>query len=121
MAEVLAGRTSDFDDGGRAVIDVQGRPVVVLRHGDTYYALDNTCRHMGGPLGDGMVIPRVEAVLTEDRCFVGHRFSEDAVHIVCPWHGYEYDISSGRMAGDETVRVRTYRTDQRGEDVYVLA
>lgn len=121
MAEWRAGHITDFDDGGRRFLDVGGRDVVVLRHRDRYYALDNTCLHIGGPVGEGMVVAKVEAVLAEDKRLVGHRFSEHEIHLVCPWHGYEYDLATGELAGDRRRRLRTYPTQVRGEDVYVVA
>lgn len=120
LASCYAGHISEFDDGGRRLVDVRGREVVVLRHGDRYYALDNTCLHLGGPVGEGMVVGKVEAVLDADQRLVGHRFSDREIHIVCPWHGYEYDLDSGELAGDARRRLRTYATEVRGEGVFVL-
>ena len=120
MSEWLAGRLSDFDDEQRRVLSADGREIVVFRRNDRFYALDNTCLHMGGPVGEGILIGKVEAVISEDKRFLGERFSEEEIHIVCPWHGWEYDIETGQCAGDRRRRLGRYETEVRGEDVYVI-
>jgi nitrite reductase/ring-hydroxylating ferredoxin subunit len=120
MAELLAGRVSDFDDDTRKIVSANGREIVVFRRKDRFYALDNTCLHMGGPVGEGIIIGKVEAILGEDKRFLGERFSEEEIHIVCPWHGWEYDIDTGACAGDGRLRLRRYETVERGDDVYVI-
>jgi nitrite reductase/ring-hydroxylating ferredoxin subunit len=120
MTEICAGRTADFDDDQRRIVSANGRDIVVFRHGDRFYALDNVCLHQGGPVGEGIIIGKVEAVLSEDKRFLGERFSDEEIHIVCPWHGWEYDIETGRCAGDRRRRLGRYETVQRGDDVYVI-
>ena len=121
MAEVFAGRVSDFDHERRATVKVDGREVVVLRSNGRFYALSNDCLHMGGPVGEGMLKGKVEAVLTEDKRVLGERFSEEEMHIICPWHGWEYDIATGEFAGDRKRRLRCYDVTTRGDEVYVQA
>ena len=41
----------------------------------TLHALDNNCPHNGGPLGRG---------------------SLEGNELTCPWHGYRWDVTSGR-------------------------
>lgn len=119
--ESLAGKTGDFDEGRRQVLDIGGREVVVFRAKDRYYALSNTCAHSGGPVGEGVLIPKVETIVHEDGTIAGETFSENCLHLVCPWHGWEYDIDTGEAAGDRRYKLRTYETRVEGDDVYVLA
>ena len=119
MAETYAGQVHDFDHEKRNTIRVDGREVVVLRHDERFYAFENNCLHMGGPIGEGLIMGKVEAVMTEDKRCLGERFSEEEIHIVCPWHGWEYDIDTGEFAGDRKRRIRTYEVVTRGDEVYV--
>jgi nitrite reductase/ring-hydroxylating ferredoxin subunit len=121
MTEWLVGRISDFDDDSRKIVTAGDREIVVFRRDDRVYALDNTCLHMGGPVGEGMILGKVEAVLSEEKEFLGERFSEDEIHIACPWHGWEYNIETGRCAGNPAWGITRYETIRRGEDVFVLA
>ncbi|MQB01535.1 MAG: Rieske 2Fe-2S domain-containing protein [Actinobacteria bacterium] len=119
--EWLAGEVAEFEDGGRKTIQIAGDDVVVFRFRDRYCAVKNVCPHMGGPVGDGMIISRVEAVLTEDQRFVCERFSEDEIHLVCPWHGWEFQLEGGECAGDPRIRLRMFDTEVREGQVYVIA
>jgi nitrite reductase (NADH) small subunit len=118
--EVFAGRVSDFDDDTRRVVRAGGREVVVFRHRDRFYAFENVCLHQGGPVGEGLLIGKVEAVLGPDRTYQGERFSEEVTHLVCPWHGWEYDIATGACAGDPRRKLRRFRLVEREDGVYVV-
>jgi nitrite reductase/ring-hydroxylating ferredoxin subunit len=43
------------------------------------------------------------------------------MHIVCPWHGWEYDLATGEFMGNRRWKLRKFETERRGDDVYVLA
>ena len=66
---------AELSSGRMIVVEIEGRDVVVVNDDDRYYALDNRCPHLGGPLGKG-------------------RLEEGA--IVCPWHGWRWDPKSGQ-------------------------
>lgn len=120
VTEVLVGEAADFDEERRKLVTIGQREVVVFKYRDAFYALENTCLHMGGPVGEGILLGKVEGVLSEDKRLLGERFSEDEIHLVCPWHGWEYDIATGRCAGDRHRKLARFETVQRGENVYVV-
>lgn len=120
MAEVLVARRNELEDGVRKFVSLPDDVAVVFKHGDRFYALSNYCLHSGGPVGEGVIIGKVEAVLGESQRYLGEQFSADETHIVCPWHGYEYDIESGVCAGDRQRALKTYEVIERGEEVYVV-
>ncbi len=97
------------------------REVGVLHHDGRFYAYENRCVHQGGPVCEGRILGRVETVLADDKTVLGERFSETETHLICPWHGYEYDLSTGVCAADRRLRLRRYEVVERGEDIYVLA
>ncbi len=119
-AEIHAGRVSDFTDGKRAMLRIDGRDVFVFERLGRFYAYENLCPHMGGPVGEGILIGKVEAVLGDSGEIVRERFSTEEIHIVCPWHGWEYDIETGACAANPKFRIRKFEAVQRGEDVYVI-
>jgi nitrite reductase/ring-hydroxylating ferredoxin subunit len=120
-SEVRVAAASDFVDGQRVLIRVDGREVFVFERDGRYYAFENVCRHMGGPVGEGNLIGKVEAVLDESKALLYERFSAAEIHLVCPWHGWEYDIETGECVADRRIKLRRYEAVQRGEDVYVIA
>lgn len=119
MEGAYVGDVGEFDDGHRKVVEVDGRRVVVLRHEGAYHALEATCLHAGGPLAEGMITPRVETVVDDEGRAVCDRLSEDTFHLVCPWHGWEYDLGTGEFAGDRRRRVASYQVRVEGTAVHV--
>jgi nitrite reductase (NADH) small subunit len=114
------GSLSDFDGDRRIKVTVDGHEIVVFRHKGKMYAFDNWCLHMGGPVGEGLLMGKVEARITEDGYHRGEYFSDTTTHLVCPWHGWEYDIETGQQAGDKSLCLRRYEVDVQGADVHVV-
>ena len=117
---MLVGTRSDFDDDGRRLISAGEVEIGVLLHDGGFVAYENRCVHQGGPVCEGKIIARVEAVLGEDQKMLGERFSDNETHIVCPWHGYEYDLATGECAADRRLRLRRYEVVVKGEGIYVV-
>lgn len=83
----------DIAPGESMLVEAGGKEIALFNCGGEYYALDNDCTHVGGPLSEGEVI--------------GDR-------VVCPWHGAEYDIKTGEVLGppaDEGVRSYAVRIE----------
>ena len=89
---------AELSSGRMIVVEIEGRDVVVVNDDDRYYALDNRCPHLGGPLGKG-------------------RLEEGA--IVCPWHGWRWDPKSGRAVWPQ-VDWRTFSYPVVVEDGQIL-
>ena len=119
MREVLVGRREQLVDTGRTFVAVAGREIGVIAHDGELFAYENRCRHQGGPVCEGLIIGKVEAIVDEERRVRGERFSTEILHLVCPWHGWEYDLRSGRCASDRTVALTRYELIDRGGDVFL--
>jgi nitrite reductase/ring-hydroxylating ferredoxin subunit len=88
---VIVGRVSDFGNGDRRIVDVNGTSVGVFRIDDEFYALRNRCPHQFGPLCLGTLAPRVRSGAP------GHVTIDSGPPLLaCPWHGWEYDIATGQ-------------------------
>ncbi len=59
-------------------------------------------------------------LIAPDRTYQGQTLS-DEVHFVCPWHGYEYELTTGQRAGDRKLKLRKFEVVRRGDDLYVVA
>lgn len=89
--KVAVARVADFPPGERRIVRVGRRSIGVFRVGDRFYALNNHCPHQGGPLCLGRTAAWMESSMPGE-----FRLSEEDALIVCPWHGWEYELSSGR-------------------------
>jgi len=106
MREVNIGAAADFADPGRKIIGFEGFEVGVFRLDGEFFAYLNLCPHMGGPACQGKMIAKVEEIIAEDRTSKGMAFSKTRMHVVCPWHGYEFDIRTGVHPGNARARLR---------------
>lgn len=85
-------------DGALTPVVAGGKALVLARHGERYCALDDRCPHAGGPLSQGSL--------------------ENGL-LVCPWHGREYDLATGKCEGFQGVD--TYPVDVRADGIFVAA
>jgi nitrite reductase/ring-hydroxylating ferredoxin subunit len=96
---VTAAGTDAIAPGTGVAAEVNGRSIAVFNVGGTFYAIDNTCVHRGGPLGEGEL---------EGDC------------VTCPWHGWEYNVRTGACINNPSASVKTYQVKVEGTDVKVL-
>jgi nitrite reductase (NADH) small subunit len=97
MAQVRLSR-DQVAPGCGTVVEADGKKIALFNVDGTYYAMDNVCQHSGGPLGEG---------------------SLDGTTVSCPWHGWEYDVTSGACQLDETVKVATFPVQVDGEQLVI--
>ena len=89
--KVVVGKVSDFRNGDRKIIDVNGKSIGVFRVDDQFYAIRNRCPHQLGPLCLGDFAPRAVSGGPGDV-----HLDPGPPLIACPWHGWEYDLATGQ-------------------------
>jgi nitrite reductase/ring-hydroxylating ferredoxin subunit len=93
----------DLPPGQMRSVQVDKVAIVVARTADgELHALRDVCSHHGARLSRGRLERLVEASET------GNYTLSDRYAIRCPWHGFEFDLASGRCAADAGQRVRSY-------------
>lgn len=120
MSEVMVAELAQIADGEHKVFALGALEVGVFRRGERVIAWENRCPHAGGPVCQGRIYQRVEEVLGPDRTSQGLRFSK-APQIVCPWHGYEFDLETGCHPGDPRIRLRRIEAAVREGRIYLRA
>lgn len=118
QAGEFVGSVDELDEAGRKIVTVGDTEIGVFKVSAGYVAYENVCRHQGGPVCTGMLIGKVEPVLDGGR-LVGERFSAERIHLVCPWHGMEYDIETGTSASDPRMQLRSYKVTEVEGRLYV--
>jgi NADPH-dependent 2,4-dienoyl-CoA reductase/sulfur reductase-like enzyme/nitrite reductase/ring-hydroxylating ferredoxin subunit len=92
---------SELADGGMLAGHVQGKPVLVARHGDDVFAIGATCTHYGGPLGKGLRIG-------------------DTVR--CPWHHACFSLRTGEALRAPALNpVARWAVEQRDGMLFVTS
>ncbi len=99
MAEFVKVATlSELVPGTCKPVEAGGKVVALFNVDSSVYALDNTCLHRGGPLGEGTLNGDV---------------------VTCPWHGWEYNVRTGEKVNVPAVKVATYPVQVEGNDIKV--
>ncbi len=79
MAEFIkaCGRAEVAEGNGRVVV-LNGQQIALFNLGGTFYATDDSCTHVGGPLSEGEL---------------------EGTVVTCPLHGATFDVTDGRALG----------------------
>ena len=96
---VKVAQTSELSPGTGKVVEVDARRVALFNVEGTFYAIDNTCTHRGGPLGEGELNGEI---------------------VTCPWHGANFNVKTGAVTNPPArAGVRSFPVKVEGNDVLV--
>jgi nitrite reductase/ring-hydroxylating ferredoxin subunit len=96
---VKVAQTSDLSPGTGKVVQSDGHTIALFNVEGTFFAIDNTCTHRGGPLGEGK--------LTGDT-------------VECPWHGAHFNVKTGAVTRPPApTAVASFPVKVEGNDVLV--
>ncbi len=98
FVEVL--KTSQLEEGKGTTVFVNERDIAVYKYQGNFYALDNTCLHRGGQLGDGHM---------------------EGPNVICPLHGWDYDVKTGVSRYEPRERIATFPVQVNGDRVMIDA
>ncbi len=119
MAEVLVCKRGELADGAVRIVYFDKHEIAVILQDGAYYAYRNVCPHQGGPACEGIRVPRVIDVVDEHGAYHGQSYDKEQMHIVCPWHGYEFNLKTGEHPGNNRIKLKKYDIVERGGEVYV--
>jgi len=98
MPFVRTVKVDEVPAGSVRELQVEGKVVCLANVDGKFYAINNTCLHRGGPLGQGPLNGKI---------------------VCCPWHAWEYDVTTGKVVQNPAVGVDSYPTEVRGQDVFI--
>ena len=98
MTAVKVATKDEVPEGSGTIVYVGGKAIALFHVKGEFYAMDNTCLHRGGSLGDGFV---------------------DDKTVTCPLHGWQYDITTGQGVMPPTPGVKSYPVEMQGDDIYI--
>jgi nitrite reductase/ring-hydroxylating ferredoxin subunit len=92
-------RVEDVPPGSAVLVTVGEEEIALFHCDDGFFATQNHCLHMGGPLAHGRL----------DGCVV-----------TCPWHGWQYDVRTGENEFDRALALATHEVVVEDGEVKVV-
>ncbi len=90
---------SELPNGERLFVEVGGKALVIFNIAGQYFAIGDVCSHDDGPLGDGNL---------------------EGFNIVCPRHGGEFDVQTGKAVQmPAVVDIPAYAVQIRDGNIFV--
>ncbi len=80
-------RVSDLAEGEARMVQAADKLIAVFRHEGQYFAIDDTCPHMGDSLSRGYVEKGI---------------------VTCPWHAWRFRLSDGAWADNPRIKIGSY-------------
>lgn len=103
MAIYALATKGDIPVGHNKIVEVEGRSICIYNVKGEYHAIHNYCPHQGAEVCKGPVCgTTLESEVYE---FI---YGRDQEIIRCPWHGWEFDLKTGKSLFSDKVRVRSY-------------
>ena len=97
---IKVAKVADVPEGSGKLVEAGGKQIALFNAGGKFFAIDNTCKHRGGPLVEGEL---------------------DGTTVVCPWHGWSYDISTGCKDDEPDKKVACFAVKVEGDDILIEA
>ena len=89
---------SEIPDHQSKIVEVQGSQVAIFNLGSQFCAIENLCPHRGGPVGEGDL---------------------DGNIVTCPWHGWQFDVTTGVSPVNPAAKVKTFPCKVAGNDICI--
>lgn len=87
-------RAQDIADGRGKLLRARGEEMAIFKSDGQLYGIQNICPHEGGQLCNGWV---------------------EAGEVVCPLHGYKFDLKTGACSTDPRLKAKVFRLVAKGE------
>jgi nitrite reductase (NADH) small subunit len=120
MRSFVVGRVDELAEGERRVISCDGTEVGVFNVDGEFVAWYNQCAHRGGPVCQGRIYRQVREPVDENGETRMLQYDAKRKNIVCPWHGWEFDLQTGRHPGGERFALRRAKLEITDGHIYVI-
>jgi nitrite reductase (NADH) small subunit/3-phenylpropionate/trans-cinnamate dioxygenase ferredoxin subunit len=80
-------RVDELAEGEARMVQVADKLIAIFRHEGQYFAIDDTCPHMGDSLSQGYVEKGI---------------------VTCPWHAWRFRLSDGAWADNPRIKIGNY-------------
>ncbi len=98
MGFVKVASKNDIKNGEGKTISTAGKEIALFNVDGEFFAIDNTCAHRGGPLGEGML--------------------EGGI-VTCPFHGWKFNVQNGSSVMPPGAKQKSFPVKLEGDDIMV--
>ena len=88
----------ELPPGASKEVEHGGRIYALFNVDGVISAIDGICPHQGGPLADGAI---------------------EGTSVTCPWHGWQFDVRTGKTPMGSRVKQAVYEVKVEGRDVLI--
>lgn len=108
-------KVADLLEKGRQIVKVKGMEIGIFLVDGQYYAWRNVCPHAGAPVCRGKISgTRLPSAVYE------YEYGRDQEILRCAWHGWEFDLRTGRHLVNPDVRLRGFTMEVDEDSIYLL-
>jgi len=97
---VKVAKKSEIPADTGKLVEANGKQIALFNVNGKICAIFQTCPHQGGPLDEGGL---------------------DGTVVTCPWHGWQFDVTSGECTFNPSIKQPTFKVKEEGEDISVEA
>jgi len=87
-------RADEIAEGAAKLVRARGEEMAIFKTNGQLYAIQNICPHEGGQLCNGWI---------------------DGGEVVCPLHGYKFDLKTGACSTDPKLKVKIFKLVAQGD------
>src|SRR6266536_4761507 len=91
-------RVEEIPPGTIRAVQAGEEEIAIANVGGEFFATQHHCLHLKGPIGDGRL---------------------EGKTLSCPWHGWQYDVQTGRNEFDHEIRLQTFEVRVEDGDVKI--
>ena len=96
---VEVAKTDDLKPGQGMLLEVEGKEIALFNCDGNYYAIENECTHVGGPLCEGVL---------------------EGETVTCPWHEARFNVRTGEVLGPPAKEsVKSYKVHVEGSRIKI--
>jgi nitrite reductase/ring-hydroxylating ferredoxin subunit len=103
------------EEGDTIIVEIGGKEVAIFNIGGEYHAVLNYCVHQGGPIAEGNLTG--EVTNPSDQWNWG--YENEGEIISCPWHGWKFNVTTGKNVQDNTCEMVTFETEIKEGNLYL--
>lgn len=117
MSTYNIGSVDQISDGERILVQLQGREIAVFNVDGEYHAYVNWCAHQAGPVCEGNITGTMEGEYDPKSGKTTLDYCKEGKILNCPWHGWEYDITTGECLSRQGVVLPEYDVEERDNEL----